>query len=378
MDLPSDLANTKKPSNTFKVQLSANNLKTPKNKYNNMRLSGVIEYDVVQEKSIEYFEQLYHQYHYYYYQRSIFEKVRDSLFLSKPLKGIYIWGGVGRGKTYLMDLFFNTLPKKNTIRFHFHHFMKHIHQQLKKYQGKKNPLQLIAKNEAKKYHLIAFDEFYVSDITDAMLLGELFKTLFQYHVCIVITSNRSPCELYKNGLQREQFLPAIDAIEKNCHIIHLDHNNDYRLKSSQQKTNIYIPHTDKIQKVLIKRFKALACPYRMMTHKKICINQRWISTECYSKRIIWFSFHAICETPRNSNDYIEIAQKFSHIIISEIPQFTSKDHAALRRFIALIDEFYESDVHVIMSTKCSLPELYKKNALQFEFQRTLSRLQAMK
>jgi cell division protein ZapE len=294
----------------------------------------------------------------------------------QPLRGLYFWGGVGRGKTYLMDMFFDHLPIKKKMRLHFHRFMHQTHEQLTEFKGKQDPLLLIADELARDTKVICFDEFFVKDITDAMILGGLFEALFARGVSLVATSNITPERLYWNGLQRERFLPAIKLIEKHCDIINLDSGIDYRLRTLEQADIFHCPHDQAAIDNLNNSFDHLATE-EMPPGVNIDIEHRPVKTVRCAEGVIWFSFEDICQTARSQTDYIEISRCYQTVMVSEIPQLESKDDSAARRFISLVDEFYERHVNLMITAEVELEELYVGSLLAFEFKRTLSRLQEM-
>ena len=300
------------------------------------------------------------------------------MFRSKkePLKGLYFWGGVGRGKTYLMDMFYDLLPTERKMRLHFHRFMHQTHEQLTAIKGKQDPLLLIADEIAEKTDIICFDEFFVSDITDAMILGGLFEALFERGVSLVATSNIPPDRLYWNGLQRERFIPAINLIQKHCAIMNLDNGVDYRLRTLEQAEIFHCPHDEQAVLNLNNSFDQLATEEESPA-SLIEVEHRFIQTARCAEGVIWFVFKDICETARSQRDYIEISRCYQTVMISEIPQLDSKDEAAARRFISLVDEFYERHVNLIITAAVELECLYVGQLLAFEFKRTLSRLQEM-
>ena len=302
----------------------------------------------------------------------------SGLFKSKkePVTGIYFWGGVGRGKTYLMDMFFDLLPTKQKMRLHFHRFMHQTHEQLNDFKGHQDPLLLIADEIAEKTKVICFDEFFVKDITDAMILGGLFEALFDRGVTLVATSNIPPERLYWNGLQRERFLPAINLIEKYCQIVNLDSGIDYRLRTLEQADIFHCPHDDEAVLNLTNSFNHLATE-EMDAGCTIDIEHRPVKTVRCAEGVIWFTFEQICETARSQTDYIEISRCYQTVMVSEIPQMTSKDDAAARRFISLVDEFYERHVNLMITADVEMEVLYIGERLAFEFKRTLSRLLEM-
>lgn len=297
--------------------------------------------------------------------------------LHSPIKGIYLWGGVGRGKTWLMDLFYSTLPFEGKIRLHFHHFMQAVHDELGLLKGHSNPLVLVARNFAKNTSIICLDEFHVSDITDAMLLYGLLDELFKCGITLVMTSNRSPDDLYKNGLQRERFLPAIDFIKQNTQIIRLDGETDHRLRLLEQSEVWYSPLTPENENKLGSRFNQLA-PCNIDTNQSLDINYRSINSKMRADDVIWFEFNMLCSSPRATADYIEIAKCFHTVFISNIPIMDESIDDKARRFINMIDEFYDRNVKLVVSSETQPDTLYQGHELEFEFQRTISRLEEMR
>ena len=333
---------------------------------------------------------------------------------SKPtIQGLYFYGRVGRGKTMLMDLFYQNIPIKCKKRIHFHRFMENVHQQLNELSLQQsslgvctgiNPLTLIARTWATNIELLCFDEFFVNDIGDAMLLSGLFKELFSLGVTLVFTSNCQPEQLYRNGLQRERFLPTIALINQYCQVISVDGETDHRLKNvvATDYNNYYFTHSYGEQ-LLAERFQAL-CNDRTVSLnvnklKNIQINHREICYLAKTSKHIWFDFYALCSGPRSQRDYIQIADQFETVLISNVPQFSGKLIPAVfsgvednyqrsgillgelrqlddeaRRFIALVDEFYDRKIQLIISADVGINELYQGEQLGFEFQRCQSRL----
>jgi cell division protein ZapE len=288
-------------------------------------------------------------------------------------RGVYLWGGVGRGKTWLMDLFYSSLTLAQKRRTHFYRFMQEVHADLKRLKGMQSPLDGVADKVAKKAQVICFDELFVSDIADAMILAGLFDALIKRGVTLVFTSNVKPRDLYKGGLQRERFLPTIALIEKHCDVIAVDGGVDYRLRQLKKAT-IYLPvgATD-TQKRLEELFDDLS-DEDVETDGTITINHRKIKVLRESENVIWFDFAALCEGPRSPTDYIAIASEYQSVIISNVPVLHDTADNAARRFISVIDEFYDRGVNVVISAAAEPGELYKGEKLKFEFQRTSSRL----
>lgn len=296
----------------------------------------------------------------------------------EPIKGLYFWGGVGRGKTYLMDNFFESLPFPDKMRMHFHRFMRRVHAELKKYAGEKNPLIKVADTIRAEARVICFDEFFVSDITDAMILGTLMQELFARGTTLVATSNIIPDRLYENGLQRERFIPAIKLINQYTQVVNVDGGTDYRLRHLEQAELFHSPAGVKTDDLLLRTFRSLL-PLHANIHENLLleIEGRMIQSRYHSDDIVWFDFVAVCDGPRSQNDYIELAREYHTVILSNLPELTSAKEDQARRFINLVDEFYDRQVKLIISSVKTLPDIYSGNKLQFEFQRTQSRLLEM-
>ncbi len=294
----------------------------------------------------------------------------------KPIKGIYLWGDVGRGKTLLMDQFYEELEIKAKRRIHFHRFMIHVHHELTKYPGKADPLKWVAKDIAKSTHIICFDEFFVSDIADAMLLGTLFQHLFRQGVTLVATSNIPPSNLYHNGLQRSKFLPTIALLEKHTTVLHLEDGEDYRLRTLSQAEIYHYPLDDIADQNMSGYFEAL-CHEGFESKKVLTIAGREIETVRCGDGVIWFLFSTICGSARSSLDYIEISKMYNTVLLSEVPIMSEAKEDAARRFITLVDELYDRQVKLIVSAQAPLTELYQGRLLKTEFERTESRMTEM-
>jgi cell division protein ZapE len=310
-------------------------------------------------------------------------------------RGLYLWGGVGRGKTWLMDLFFQSLPFAEKRRRHFHRFMYDVHAQLKKLARRQAPLEQVAANLAAEARVICFDELFVTDIADAMILGTLFDGLFRRGVTLVATSNVPPRDLYKEGLQRARFLPAIELLEQNTQVLAVEGNTDYRLRQLTQ-AGTYLesaaPDTPGRLEALFNELgdgaaseepanssgaRASASTHDSPTPSApttVKIAGRLIPIIRESANVIWFDFESLCEGPRSQNDYIEIARDYQSVIVSNVPRFTSQRENAARRFIALVDELYDHNVNLIVSAAARPDDLYHGERLTLEFRRTTSRL----
>ena len=291
-------------------------------------------------------------------------------------KGLYLWGGVGRGKTWLMDCFYDGLPFEDKLRLHFHRFMHEVHVALKKLPDERDPLAKVADGFRARTRVICFDEFFVSDITDAMLLGRLFQHLFARGMVLVATSNVAPDELYKNGLQRERFLPAIRLLKQHTEVLNVDGGTDYRLRHMQGTELFYVPAGPAADAHLDAMFARLA-GHRQGETGALTVNERAIATRRHADGVAWFGFQALCDGPRSQEDYIEIARGFHTVLLSDIPQLTGDAEDAARRFIALVDEFYDRRVKFVASAAAPLDALYDGKRLGFEFERARSRLTEM-
>lgn len=296
----------------------------------------------------------------------------------KPETGLYFWGGVGRGKTYLMDLFYDCLPFPRKMRAHFHRFMQRVHAELDELRQRRvrDPLEQVAERLAAETRVICFDEFFVSDIADAMLLGGLFRELFRRGVSLVATSNIEPDGLYKNGLQRERFLPAIDLLKAHVAVLNVDGGTDYRLRTLEQAELYHWPLDDTADLSLMRSFRQLA-PEAVQDRVDVDINGRSLQARWLSDDVAWFSFSELCETPRGPADYIELARSFQAVLLSGVPVLDDDRNDASRRFINLVDEFYDRQVKLVLSADAPLDSLYRGSRLAFEFERTRSRLLEM-
>ena len=300
---------------------------------------------------------------------------KTGLIKKHKIKGIYLWGDVGRGKTWLMNLFFDSLPFEQKTRIHFHHFMIDVHQRLntlsrKKNRQQKNPLKNIAADFAKHYRVLCLDEFIVTNIVDAMLLHGLLKALNKQHVTIIMTSNRTPDDLYLNGLQRERFLPAIALIKQTTEVIHLNGGIDHR---STLNGN-HATHIDESEIIKLEE-KMHELAGDSIEHGKVLnIHKRPIQTIACGDKVVWFDFEVLCHSPRAAQDYIELAEQFHTLLLSNIPVMDEYMDDKARRFIYLIDALYDKGVNIILSAEAAPEKLYTGDMLKFAFRRTLSRL----
>ncbi|MDT8319721.1 MAG: cell division protein ZapE [Xanthomonadales bacterium] len=289
-----------------------------------------------------------------------------------PPRGIYLWGGVGRGKTWLMDLFFEQLPTQQKQRLHFHRFMQRVHAGLRAAKQARDPLSRVANDWAKNCTLLCLDEFFVSDIADAMLLAGLLENLFRNGVTLVATSNTPPDRLYEGGLQRERFLPAIDLLERNMEVLELKGETDFRLRILEQSKIFHHPLDNRASAALTASFNRMAAECEL--DHDLDINGRIVHALRRGDGVIWFEFSELCKKPTGSIDFIEIARAFNTVIISGTPRLDDRDANAARRFITLIDEFYDRNVKLLMSAEVPVEQLYTGRRLAFEYQRSASRL----
>jgi len=296
---------------------------------------------------------------------------------SRCIQGCYLWGGVGLGKTWLMDLFFDAIPITKKSRFHFHEFMQRIHQELALQKQQRDPLKRIARSLVEQAQLICLDEFHVLDITDAMLLYGLLHEMYRHGAVFVMTSNVMPDELYQNGLQRSRFLPAIELIKSRNRVYQFAGDYDYRMQKRISNINYYCPSTPETDRMLLERFNMLATG---TTFKEISltINSRPVFARAYAQNIVWFEFEEICGGPRATIDYIYLAQHYDFVIISNIYKIDEINNDMARRFINLVDELYDRDTGLIISAMVWPSELYTGHRLAAEFARTVSRLQEIR
>ncbi|MDH4071999.1 MAG: cell division protein ZapE [Gammaproteobacteria bacterium] len=292
------------------------------------------------------------------------------------VRGIYLWGDVGRGKTFLLDLFFRSLDIEAKRRSHFHRMMSDVHRRLKALGNIEDPLDRVAADIAAETRVLCFDEFFVSDIGDAMILGKLLDGLFRRGVTLVATSNARPQDLYRDGLQRQRFMPAIEAIEAHTDVIELDGGVDYRLRLLDEAGTYLCPNDGDAVRALDHYFSGIASGETRIG-ETIEVLGREISTVRHAKGIAWFDFADLCDGPRSQEDYIEIARWYPAVIVSDVPALAARHDDRARRFIALVDEFYDRRVKLILSAETGIDGLYTGNRLAFEFQRTASRLTEM-
>ena len=337
--------------------------------------------DSAQQRAVEFLQRLYEElidYRKNLSEQGVFARWAINLRLKKSNEipqGVYFWGGVGRGKTYLMDIFYESLPFKNKMRTHFHRFMRRVHRELDALKGQRDPLLIVADKLAADACVICFDEFFVSDITDAMILANLLQALFDRGVTLVATSNIAPEGLYKDGLQRARFIPAIKLLQERTHVVNVDGGVDYRLRALEKAPLYHLTDTTQGNNALMDCFKNLVPQFQCAEqHVALDIEGREIFAKWIADDVAWFEFAAICEGPRSQNDYIELAREYHAVIVENVPIFTPADNDKARRFIYLVDEFYDRRVKLILAAEKPVEALYQGGALAFEFERTKSRI----
>ena len=290
-------------------------------------------------------------------------------------RGLYVWGGVGRGKTWMMDLFHDALPFEDKLRIHFHRFMARVHDALREHADEADPLPDIARRWAREFRVLCFDEFYVSDIADAMLLAGLLESLFEEGVTLVATSNIPPERLYEGGLQRARFLPAIDLIQHHTEVMEIGGDTDFRLRLLQRSEIYHTPLDAESDAVMDAAFERMAAGCELP--RTLTVNQRELCARRRGDGLIWFDFRELCERPRSTLDFIELARAFNTVLLSDVPVMTAQTPDSARRFINLVDEFYDRNVKLLVSAATPIDGLYTGDRLAFEFERTRSRLTEM-
>lgn len=368
------------PSNTSQL-LSSDN--SPIARYKRDLERDDFTYDPAQEQAVGHLQGLYER----LCQRQVAAQSAGVLsrWLSgirkgavEPDMGLYFWGGVGRGKTYLMDNFFESLPFEQKMRTHFHRFMRRVHGELSSLDGEKNPLEIVAERLSKETVVICFDEFFVSDITDAMILANLLDGLFSRGVSLVATSNIVPDGLYKDGLQRARFLPAIALLNKYTEVVNVDGGVDYRLRALEQAELYHYPLDEAADKSLTASFESLLPDkHDIRANVELDIEGRPIVARFEAEDVVWFDFYELCDGPRSQNDYIELAREYHAVLVSDVPELGGSKDDQARRFLNLVDEFYDRSVKLIISAEVPLQQIYSCGRLSFEYDRTVSRLLEM-
>ncbi|GLR12844.1 cell division protein ZapE [Chitinimonas prasina] len=330
--------------------------------------------DASQENAIRHLQRLYDD-------LLEFKRKRDRLFGRSLLpspdvpKGLYFWGGVGRGKSFLMDGFFACLPYKRKRRLHFHHFMQEVHDGLRALKNETDPLATVAANIARHTRVLCFDEFHVSDIADAMILGRLFTHLFDLGTVLVATSNYAPDDLYPNGLQRHNFLPSIALLKQHVEVVNVDGGNDYRMRTLTQARTYLNPITPDTDRELASIFSKLATASDLPC--EMVIEERKVTALRHAPGVVWFSFKELCDGPRSQTDYLWLARQYHTVILSDVPVLTAKEASAARRLTWLVDVFYDYRVKLIISAQTEAEAIYTEGSFAHEFFRTASRLTEM-
>ncbi|MFN3297559.1 cell division protein ZapE [Caldimonas sp.] len=308
-------------------------------------------------------------------------KARRSNALTKLLRrpplprGVYMYGGVGRGKSFLMDCFFQAVPLTRKTRLHFHEFMREVHRELQDLKGTVNPLDELGRRIARRYRLICFDEFHVADVTDAMILHRLLEALFKHRVSIVTTSNFHPDGLYPNGLHRDRILPAIELLKQHLEVINVDNGTDYRQRTLEHVKLYHCPLGEQADAQMAQAFEELA---EARDESPILhIEQREIRARRRAGGVVWFDFQELCGGPRSQNDYLELASQFHTVLLSNVPHMPVRMASQARRFTWLVDVLYDRRVKLIMSAEVPPEQLYTEGPLAHEFPRTVSRLNEM-
>jgi len=341
--------------------------------YRNALAERGFQPDAAQEAAVERLQRFYDEW-------INFKKARSSrlkkLFKRPPVpRGVYLWGGVGRGKSFIMDAFFLTVPVKRKTRLHFHEFMRGVHAELKEVRGLQDPLDEVANRIAHRYRLICFDEFHVSDVADAMILHKLLDGLFQRGTSFVMTSNYEPDTLYPDGLHRDRILPAIALIKSRMDVLNVDTGVDYRRRTLEQVRIYLTPLSDQTTAELRADFNRLADTAEM--DPVLEVENRKLKAVALAGSVVWFDFATLCGTARSQNDYLELANRFQTVILSDVPRMTERQASEARRFTWLIDVFYDHKVKLIISAECPPEELYTQGPMSNEFHRTVSRIVEM-
>ncbi|WP_337881955.1 cell division protein ZapE [Chromobacterium haemolyticum] len=331
-------------------------------------------HDEAQAAAIEELDLLWHQ--------LVEFKNKRNRFLGRSLrspdvpKGLYFWGGVGRGKSFLMDAFYACVPYRRKRRIHFHNFMAEVHRELRALAGSKDPLLAYADKIARDTRLLCFDEFHVSDIADAMMLGRLLSALFERGVVLVTTSNYAPDGLYPNGLQRQNFLPTIELIKRELKVLNVDGGNDYRLRELTREPLFMVPADEASEEKMEQLFQRLSHGVEQKK-RSIQVLGREIPVKRLAAGVIWFDFLALCDGPRAQTDYLEIATEYHTVFVSGIPKITAREASIARRFTWLVDVFYDNRVKLVASAAAEPEQLYTEGVQAGEFFRTASRLTEM-
>lgn len=353
---------------------------TPLERYRAELQKGELRYDPLQEMAVDALERLYFELSLeresqHGWMTTLKQRLRGQPGV--PITGLYLWGGVGRGKTHLVNGFHESLPFERKLRVHFHRFMQQIHGELRSLKDTPDPLRVVAERLVRRARIIALDEFHVSDVADAMLLGRLLAALFERGITLVATSNIAPDDLYRGGLQRERFLHAIELIKDHMQVMHLDSPEDYRLRALERAEIYHWPLDEASDKSLLESFYQLS-PEAVEVGGTVEIESRYINTVRTADGIAWFDFKELCDGPRGVADYIEIATAYHTVLIANVPLMGDADNDKAARFIQLVDVFYDRNVNLIVSAAAPPTDLYyPEGRLVFAFERTVSRLEEM-
>lgn len=347
---------------------------SPKTWYQAASQHPAFIHDAAQEKAIEYLDLLWNE-------LMMFKRKRNR-FLGRSLRspqvptGLYFYGGVGRGKSFLMDAFFGCLPYRRKRRVHFHAFMAEIHQRMRDKKHEANPLQAVAQDIAQEIRVLCFDEFHVSDIADAMILGRLLENLFEQGVVLVATSNYAPSELYPQGQNRSSFLPTIKLIEERLTVLNVDGGEDYRLRSLQPADVFFVPNNSENEARLADVFQRLTAHENQLP-KALLIHDRELVCKARTERVIWFDFRTLCFGARSQADYLWLAERYTHVFISGVETMSPNERNEARRLTLLVDVFYDFRVKLCLTAEVPMEALYTEGDFANEFTRTVSRLVEM-
>ena len=351
---------------------------TPRERYQQALERGELEPDPAQAEAVEAFQALYDRLLADREQRNGLRGRIGRAFgrTRAPVTGLYCWGGVGTGKTHLFDLFYDALPFDDKLRLHFHRFMFLVHEQLRELGEIESPLERVADHFAARATVLCLDEMHVNDITDAMLMGGLLRALFARGVTLVTTSNVEPGDLYRDGLQREQFVPAIQLMQQHTRVLRIDNGTDWRLRNLGHAKHWVVPHDQEADMHLVGVFEHSVAVNRRK-RDWVVVNGRRVNVVYWADGVAWFDFVSLCRGPRSSKDYLEIARFFHTVLLRRVPVLGSHDDDAARRFVNLIDTLYDRHVRLFASAEAEPEALYTGDRLAFEFQRTASRLREM-
>lgn len=348
-------------------------IKSPSERYANAISSGQFMADDAQAEAVHELNRVWEELiSRYKASKKAFRRFRRQ---TSP-QGVYMWGGVGRGKTWLMDQFYESIPFRRKTRMHFHHFMQYVHKELNRNSGQQNPLDIVAEQIYKEAVVICFDEFFVSNVTDAMILSDLFQKLFTRGITLVATSNIAPDGLYKNGIHRDRFIPTIEMVKKQCRVLNVDAGVDYRLRVLKQAQLFKSPLTHDHNVWMAKRFAALT-QSQTVSDEPITINQRLVETLGHTEDVLWCEFKELCMKPRSPSDFIQISNIYNTVLVSNVPNLDDVLSEGTRRFIYLVDEFYDRGVKLLLTSEASIIDIYSGEKLAFEIERTRSRLLEM-